>query len=87
MNNLKPFVRFVNKTGFFIPEHTIIANDCHVLYNLKDVLTFKIQGKQHILKPHSLIYYPYGEPTLSIQPQKTFSSTPLILTSIKNLLR
>ena len=62
MNNLKPFVRFVNKTGFFIPEHTIIANDCHVLYNLKDVLIFKIQGKQHILKPHSLIYYPYGEP-------------------------
>lgn len=62
MNNLKPFVRFVNKTGFFIPEHTIIANDCHVLYNLKDVLTFKIQGKLHILKPHSLIYYPYGEP-------------------------
>ena len=55
-------MRFVNKTGFFIPEHTIIANDCHVLYNLKDVLTFKIQGKQYILKPHSLIYYPYGEP-------------------------
>jgi AraC-like DNA-binding protein len=62
VNNLKPFVRFVNKTGFFIPEHTIIANDCHVLYNLKDVLIFKIQGKQHILTPHSLIYYPYGEP-------------------------
>ena len=62
MSNLRPFVRFINKTGFFIPKHTIIANDCHILYNLKDSLTFEIQGKQYILKPHSLIYYPYGEP-------------------------
>ena len=62
MSNLRPFVRFINKTGFFIPKNKIIANDCHILYNLKDALTFEIQGKQYILKSHSLIYYPYGEP-------------------------
>lgn len=62
MNDLSPFVRFINKTNFFIPNSTIIANDCHILYNLKDELTIKIQRKQYVLKAHSLIYYPYGMP-------------------------
>lgn len=92
MNTLSPFVRFINKTNFFIPNSTIVANDCHILYNLNNEITFKTQGKTYILRPLSLIYYPYGIPysinsnskdvlfyTVNFDLNKNFSSVTNVL--------
>ncbi len=62
LSYLNAFVRFINKTNYFIPNHTLVAYDCYILYNLKDDLYIEFADKQYVLQSHSLIYFPYGTP-------------------------
>ena len=62
MENINPYVRFITKTNYFIPNKKLIANDCRILYIINGTIEFTANEKKYTLNPHSLIYYPYGTP-------------------------
>ena len=57
-----PFVRYISKTSYYIPQKFVIARDCRFLYVLSGNGNFESEGKKYQLTPGAFVYYPYGVP-------------------------
>ena len=60
--NFEPFVRYIAKSTYVIPNKAIIARDCRLLYIIKGSGHFESCGNKYPLTAGTLIYYPCGKP-------------------------
>lgn len=57
-----PFVRYIAKSTYFIPDVFLVGNDCRILYTIAGKATFQTLSNTYDLLPGTLIYYPSGVP-------------------------
>ncbi len=60
--NIEPFVRYIAKSTYFIPNKLLVARDCRMLYTISGNVSFEALDTVYSLSPGTLIYYPAGTP-------------------------
>ena len=59
-SNIRPFVRYISKSTYYIADTELVANDCRILYIVSGNGIFKTSDAAYELNRGTLVYYPCG---------------------------